>query len=257
MNMRSDIERQKAFATVFHDTMSEMNFFCKENAFYQCSKANRYVIEVFAEFFQNGSLYDISIGYGSNYEPIECSRTGLYLNGYLGVTEYAAILDDKMRRERQRMEGEARLPIISEYLKKTVLPSFVKTYAPMLNGITSLHEYLKAEEVLFEQECELGYNITGGACEETALGYLSLGNGESALRICQKIPGYYQKYIQNVYYDEELVAYANRKIDSAIAMGNQIASGSIEELLAQTEARDVQSMKACTEFFGEDLYATS
>lgn len=255
--MRSDINRQKAFVTVFHDAMTEIGFFCEDNVFYRCSKSSHYVIEVYAEFFPDGSLYDISIGYGSNYRPIEYRKIGLYLNGYLGVTQHTAILDKKMRRERKKMEGRTELPIISEYLKKTVLPMFVRTYAPMLNGITSLHEYLKVEEILFERDCELGFNITGGALEETVFGWLALGDSENALRVCQKIPGYYAKYIQKVYYDEELIAYANRMIDSAIAMGNQIASGSFEELLAQAKARDVQSIEACIRFFGERLYLNS
>lgn len=263
--MRSDIERQKAFADVFHDAMTEIGFFCKENTFYRCSKANQYVLEVYAEYFRDGRLYDISIGFGSNYEPIECSRKELSLNSYLGLTEYAAIFDDKIRRERQRMEDRAELPTISEYLKKTVLPAFLKTYAPMLRGINSLHDYLKAEEEFIERDCVLGYNIKGGACEQTALGYLALGDVESALRVCRKIPVYYRKYIQPVYEENgsnasgrvELIPYANRMIDSAIAMENQIASGSIEELLAQATERDAQSIEACTKFFGESLYLNS
>ena len=127
----------------------------------------------------------------------------------------------------------------------------------MLNGITTLHEYLKVEEELYERDRELGFNITGGALEETALGRLALGDVESALRICRMIPIYYQKYSRLISYDEDLVAYANRMISSAIAMESQIVSGSIEELLSKAAARDAQSTEACIKFFGEGIYLNS
>ena len=283
--MTNDFEKKKVFADIFHNAMVKMGFFRKENAFYRCSKANRYVIEVMTEYWPDGSLYDVGIGFGSNYAPIKCYSTGLSLGNYIRATEYLALSDDRIRRERQRVEDEVNIGPFSKYLE-TVLPAFVCTYTPLLTGIASLHDYLKVEEALSEKAGLEWAGIESGAKEVTVLGYLAVGDRESALRVCRKIPVYCRNYIQYVIpvlygadeedrirasgtesIEEELlrlregeegdIEFYNKKIDSAMALENKILSGSVEEFLALAAERDPQSIDACARFFGESLYLNS
>ena len=262
--MANNEERQKVFADILQDTMEGIGLFRKKNTFYRCSKANRYAFEVLAEFLPYGHLYDVTLGTGSNYAPLINYHTHLSMNIHVGIAEHSAILDEEIRKERQRMEEEKDLEILSAYLQKTILPAFVKHWAPLLSGITSLREYLKVEERLVEQCNEETYHIKDGAIGKPRWVIL-LWDQENALRLCQKTLAYNRNYIQKAQNDKGDTAYgrktsvvaANKRMDAVLAMEKQIRSGSMEELLAEIAELDAQSTKACSEFFGEDRYANS